>query len=107
MPLTTKFGKVFLEDLEHKMTVVSDEPELQESYGISADQAEEFRRHVQHAVIHKQREITIPDHMIPVVRGEMENMADIIASNHSFDGPKVFLQANAIERQLERLPHVN
>lgn len=103
MPLTLKFGKSFLEDLEHKMTIVSDEPELQESYNITDAQAEEFRQHVSMAVVRKQREVTIPDHMIPVVRGEMENMADIIRSNYSDGGSQVFLHASTIERQLERL----
>jgi homoaconitase/3-isopropylmalate dehydratase large subunit len=107
MPLTLKFGKSFLEDLEHKMTVVSDEPELAESYNVTDAQAEEFRQHIHTVVAKNQNKVTIPDHMIPVIRGEMENMADIIRSNYSDVGCQVFLHASTIERQLERLTHAN
>ena len=92
-----------MQDLEHKMTVVSDEPDLQEDYKITQEQAEGFRKQISRANALKIREVSIPHHMIPVILGEMENMADIYASNYSGEGSKVFLQAYSIQKQLEKL----
>lgn len=100
--MKVKLGKSFLGDLEHKMYVVVNEPDLQESYGINREQVEGFARAVG-AALRSDRMLEIPDHMLECVKGEMENMADILRANESFDGNKVYLQAHSIERQIEKL----
>lgn len=71
-----QFGKVFLEDLGHKMTIVRDEPDLQESYNLTQDQIDAFCKSIPMNP-RKSQEIEIPDYMLECVKGEMENMAEI------------------------------
>lgn len=66
-----KFGKVFLEELEYKLGVVSDTPELREDYNISENQLENFTKQISSAVIQKKKEIDIPDFMVGLIKGEM------------------------------------
>lgn len=100
-----KLGKSFMIDLEHKMGILCDSPELQEDCRLTGDECESFRKHVQIANIQKRREIEIPERMLPAVKGEMENMAEIYWSNVSIDGIATIGAASSIERQLEKLTH--
>lgn len=98
-----RFGKSFLEDLEHKMNVVSDEPELQECYGITQEQVDAFAKSLPRNGVKVSAEIEIPEHMLACVKGEMENTAEIVWSNAKSEGIKAIGYACAIERQLLKL----
>ena len=98
-----KFGKMFMQDLEHKMTIVSDEPELQEGYGLTQDECESFRAYISLCNARKIREIEIPERMIECVKGEMQNMADIAWGNAKGEGISAIGWATSIESQLHKL----
>ena len=84
------------------MTILDDEPELQESYGLTQQECSDFRTMLSRRG--KSLEIEIPERMLPAVRGEMENMSDIVWSNVSSEGVKAIGYASAIDRQLLKLP---
>ena len=100
--IKAKFGKAFLQDLAHKMTIVQDEPDLQESYGITQEQVDSFCNSIPMNPKRGQ-EIAIPACMVECVRGEMENMADIFWSNAKSEGIAAISSASSIERQLEKI----
>lgn len=101
--MKTKFGKMFLQDLEHKMTIVSDEPDLQADYGLTQDECESFRAYLSTCNAHGIREIEIPSRMIECVKGEMENMADIAWGNAKSEGISAIGWATSIESQLKKI----
>lgn len=103
MNVKVKFGKMFLQDLEHKMTIVSDEPELQSDYGLTQDECENFRFYISRCNSKGIREIEIPHRMIACVKGEMENMADIAWGNANSEGISAIGWATSIEKQLLKL----
>lgn len=100
--MKVKFGKSFLEDLQHKMWLVHDEPELLESYTLTQEQVYSFIKTLP-ANPRRTTEIEIPDYMLACVRSEMENMAEIAWANADSEGISAIGYASAIDRQLEKL----
>jgi len=71
---TLKLTKEDAQECEHKFTILSDEPELQEDYGISQERADELLA----SVPLNGGEWTVPEWALEAVSGEFENHAEVL-----------------------------
>lgn len=90
------------QEVLHKMCILDDEPELQETYGLTQEQADELYR----SIPHKGGEWEVPEWAIEAVRGEMDNHVDILGSasraamqgGDQCQGMRIAKQAKKFER---------
>jgi hypothetical protein len=88
------------EEVLHKLSVLADDPDLHEGYGLTKDQADALVRSVPRAG----GEWEIPEHAVAAVRGELLDHCQVLL-DQAQDARSELLtnQARAIERQEARL----
>jgi len=73
------FTRLQLEEIRHKLSILCDEPELQESYNLTAEQANDMFERYQSAT--PKQPVTVLEIDIPVLLDELENCCDIADAN--------------------------
>lgn len=100
--MKTKLTRDDAQEVLHKMSVLSDTPDLQEDYGITQAQADELRD----SVPANGGDWAVPDWAIKCVREEMENAAEVMRNGPAYDAYqnnergqalRIFKQAKRLE----------
>lgn len=82
-PIT--FTKLQAEEIAHKACIVRDEPDLQDSYELSEEQATAMADAFLAA--HNGGDVDVRPDWVDCIVGEVENLIDIAKDNQEIDGP--------------------
>lgn len=83
MSVTVKLTKIQAQEVRHKMQILAEEPELQESYEISEDEAADLAATFEN---NEQGQYTFAAKFAEVIASELENSLDIASANHRHGG---------------------
>ena len=96
-----KLSRNDIDELKHKIGILVDDTNVQESYGITQEQAEE----IFDTIPNKPGEWIIPDWMKPVIVGEMEDhvklLRDIAKTVEPSKSLPIYKQASRLEKMFQ------
>src|SRR5690348_8260210 len=89
-----------LEEVQHKLGIVCEEPDLQTDYSLTQDDADILYRMFDRA---RPGVFTVTQVQAAVIAGELENAAEIACDNARDEGVKVYGFANAFRRVVQTI----